>query len=89
MQTMSIRAMHDVAYERGEELDPALMGDVPTMAAELSLGHQAGLPIEAPSPYERRRRARRERRRAMDAVPEWLEVGDLVEPLGGIHGELV
>lgn len=89
MQTMSIRAMHDVAYERGEEFDPALIGDVPTMAAELSLGHQAGLPIEAPSPYDRRRRWARERRQALDGVPEWLEAADLVEPLVGVHGEIV
>jgi hypothetical protein len=89
MPTMSIRTMHDVAYERGEDYDPALIGDVPEMAAELALGDQAGLPIEAPSLYDRRRRRARERRAALEGVPEWLSVDDLVEPLVGVHGELV
>lgn len=35
------------------------------MAAELPLGTRAGLPIEALSPYGRRRARRRERRQAM------------------------
>jgi len=93
MQTLSIRAMHDVAYERGEEFDPALLGDVPTMAAELALGEHAGLPIEGPSAYDRRRARDRERRAA--AVPQWLEASDLAQSLLGldggrlVHGELV
>ncbi|MCP9491549.1 MAG: hypothetical protein MSC31_16990 [Solirubrobacteraceae bacterium MAG38_C4-C5] len=86
---MSVRTMHDVAYERGEDYDPAALGDVPRMAAELTLGAQAGLPIEAPAPYDRRRRRARERRAAQDGVPEWLEASDLVEPLLAVHGELV
>lgn len=89
MLTMSVRTMHDVAYERGEDYDPALMGDAPRMAAELTLGAQAGPPIEAPSAYERRRARARERRAALDGVPEWLSAEDLVEPLIGVHGELV
>lgn len=88
MQTMSVRTMHDVAYERGEDYDPALMTDT-ALVEELALGHRAGLPIEAPSPYDRRRARARERRAALGDVPEWLSADDLVEPLVGVHGELV
>ena len=81
--------MHDVAYERGEDYDPALLGDIPAMAAELALGAQAALPVEAPSEYDRRRARRRERRHALEAVPAWLEASDLTEPLTGVHGALI
>jgi len=88
MQTLSIRAMHDVAYERGEEFDPAL-APTPALVEELELGHQAQRPIEALSPYELRRERERERREALALVPDWFSIEDLLERPAGIHGELV
>ncbi|MDQ3647587.1 MAG: hypothetical protein M3433_03195 [Actinomycetota bacterium] len=89
MHTLSTRDLTALAYERGEEFDPALTPS-PALVAELSLGQVAARPIEAPGPYERRRRRRRERRQAQAGVPEWFSAEDLFErPLGVVHGELV
>ena len=86
MHTLSTRDLTALAYERGEEFDPA-MAPSPAVVAELSLGSLAMRPIEAPSPYERRRE--REGRRALSGVPEWLSAEDLLERPVGVHGELV
>lgn len=89
MQTLNIRAMHDVAYERGEDFDPAVMADMPDVLEGLAMSERAELPVEAPSAYDRRRARERQRRRRLAAVPAWLTATDLVEPLVGVHGELV
>lgn len=89
MHTLTIRAMHDVAYERGEDFDPAVMADLPDVMAGLALSERAAMPVEAPSLYDRRRARDRRRREALAAVPAWLTANDLVEPLLGVHGELV
>lgn len=89
MHALTIRTIHDVAYDRGEDYDPAVMDDVPDLLADLTIGQNAAPPIEAPSLYDRRRARARERRDALAAVPEWLTASDLAEPLVGIHGELV
>lgn len=87
-QIPSTRSMMALAYERGEDYDPALAPG-PALIEELALGQRAGRPIEAPSPYERRRRRERERREARACVPGWFSVDDLLERPVGMHGELV
>lgn len=87
-QIPSTRLMMALAFERGEEYDPALAPS-PDLMAELAATAVAGRPVEAPSAYERRRRRERERREALAGVPEWFSVEDLLEPPVGIHGELV
>lgn len=88
MRTMSIRSMAALAYERGEEYDPAL-AITPALMEQLSLSEHASRPVEAPSPYERQRRRRRERRQEAGRVPDWFAAGDLVERPPGVHGEIV
>jgi hypothetical protein len=88
MHTLSTRTLHDLAYDRGEEYDPALT-PTPALMEELSLTDRAERPIEAHSPYERRRRRERERREAEALVPDWFALDDLFERPVGVHGELV
>jgi hypothetical protein len=87
MHTVSVRTMQDLAYERGEEFDPALFANDELLEG-LSLAAVAAPIVEAPSEYERRRREARERRRALRSIPAWFEAQDLI-PLEHIHGELV
>ena len=88
MRTLSTRTMAALAYERGEEFDPALTA-TPALVDELATWQRAGMPVEAPSPYERRRARERERRQEVSAVPEWFSLQDLVERPVGVLGELV
>lgn len=89
MPTLTIRAMHDIAYERGEDYDPAAISDAASMAADLQLGRHAGLPVEAPSAYDRRRAQDRARREALAGVPGWLTAKDVLARPAGVHGELI
>ncbi len=88
MHTVSRRTLHDLAYERGEEYDPAL-APTPALVEELELGRQAQRPVEARSSYELRRERERERREALALVPDWFSIEDLLERPVGVHGELV
>jgi hypothetical protein len=88
MHTLSTRTLHDLAYERGEEYDPAL-APTPGLLEELELGRQAQRPVEALAPYELRRERERERREALALVPDWFSIEDLLERPVGVHGELV
>ena len=87
MHTLSLSTIQDLAYERGEEFDPALFAS-PALIEDLALVGGAGSIVEAPSKYERRRRYERERRRALASVPEWLEAQDL-GALEAVTGEVV
>ena len=82
----------ELAYERGEEFDPSLWLS-PALSDCLAEVGRASRPVEAPSPYERRRRRERERREALGRLPGWLSPEDLAEPAWTsgrlIHGELV
>jgi hypothetical protein len=112
MRTPSIRTLAAIAYERGEEFDPALMLS-PTLAEQLDSSTTVGATAIACDPSDdrrarlesriglksdRRESGRREsdRREAgrggvsAQAVPSWLEAGDLVPgPLDTRHGELL
>ena len=92
MRTPSTRALAALAYERGEEFDPSLWLS-PVLIHYLADAERACRPLEAPSPYERRRRRERERREADRRVPGWFSPADLAEPAWSdgrlIHGELV
>jgi hypothetical protein len=94
MRTLSTRTLAALAYERGEEFDPAA-APTPALVEWLSAASAAAPIVAAPGPYERRRRRQRERRTASGGVPEWFSPCDLVAPsMPGtagavIHGELV
>ena len=89
MLTMSTRTLMDLAYERGEEFDPAISTPAPAVVEELGAWAHAALPVEAPSRYEARRRSDRERRAQLAYVPDWFSVQDLVERPAGTLGELI
>ena len=76
MNTLSTRTLSALAYERGEEYDPAQ-----PVAAELletlSLVEHAAPVIGEDGPYERARRRRRERRQ-LSRIPEWFAAQDLI-----------
>jgi len=88
MRTLSIRELSSLAYERGEEFDPA-MAPTPDLVAELSSWERAASPVGDAGPYERRRARERSRRQELRAVPEWFSLQDLVERPAGVLGELV
>ena len=89
MHTLSTRTLVALAYERGEEFDPAL-ATTPALVEELSLSAAAARPIEAPSPYERRRTRQRARRAELGRMPEWFSPCDLVgSTLAGASGAVV
>ena len=77
MRTMSTRQLATLAYERGQEFDPAVM-PAPEVIHDLVLASHAGAVVAVPSRYERRRRRERERRAAFAAVPEWFSAEDLL-----------
>lgn len=86
MHCVSTRALAALAYERGEEFDPALM---PTPEAVEELGAAMGaIPVVGgPGDYERRRIRRRERR-MLARVPDWFSADDLVpDTIAVVHGE--
>jgi hypothetical protein len=94
MRTLSIRTLAALAYERGEEFDPAA-APTPALVDWLSAAAGAAPIVTGPGPYELRRRRERERRIGRGGVPEWFSPCDLVAPLlpgtdgAVIHGEPV
>jgi hypothetical protein len=90
MPMPSTRTLAALAYERGEDYDPALALPTPALIEQRSLGERATPLIEAPSSYQRRRQRDRRRRQALASVPDWLSVDDLLaDPLARLHGEPV
>jgi hypothetical protein len=81
MRTPPTRTLAALGYGRGEEFDPALASR-PALVEQLTLGQRAARPLEAVSPYERRRRR-------LARVRGWFSPGDLVERPVGVHGEPV
>ena len=77
MHTPSTRILSALAYERGEEYDPA--DPVwPAVAEALSLVEHAVAVIGDDGPYERARQRRRERDRERAAIPDWVSAQDLI-----------
>ena len=88
MQTLSTRSLTAIAYERGEEFDPALM-PAPELVEDLGVAGSAMPLIGEAGSYERRRRRERERR-LLERVPAWFSADDLVgDSTAVIHGEPV
>ena len=88
MQCISMRSVAALAYERGEEFDPALM-PTPQLVEDLGSAMGAVALTGEPGSYERRR-ARERERRMLARVPEWFSADDLVpEPMRVVHGEPV
>ena len=93
MRTLSMRTVAALAYERGEEFDPAAT-PTPALLEDLAAATRAGAIVAEPGEYDRRRRRERERRAAA-GVPAWFSPDDLVAVgVPGtqgrlIHGELV
>jgi hypothetical protein len=92
-RTPSIRTLAAIAYERGEEFDPALMLS-PALAEQLESRTTSGTTdFEfCPSPDARRWRQEPGGRGIDrgDAAPSWFEAGDLVPRLPDArHGELL
>jgi hypothetical protein len=76
MHTLSTRTLSALAYERGEEYDPA----EPLCQATLDDLALAGLAVPVigeDGPYARRRRTAREQRRRA-AIPAWFSAEDLI-----------
>lgn len=93
-RTPSIRTLAAIAYERGEEFDPALM--LSPALAELESSITSGTTVFAScsSPDARRRRQETGRCGIDDEdeneAPSWFEAGDLVPRLPDTrHGELL
>ena len=76
MHTLSTRTLSALAFDRGEEYDPA-MAVAPDLIETLSLIEQARPMIGEDGPYERQRQAARERRQRK-AIPEWFSAEDLL-----------
>ena len=76
MHTPSTRILSAIAYDRGEEYDPAQL-ITPDLLEALSLVEQARPVIGEDGPYERARQRRRERRERT-AIPDWFSADDLI-----------
>jgi len=76
MHTLSTRTLSALAFERGEEYDPA-MSVTPDLVEALSLIEQARPVMGDAGPYERQRQAARERRERK-AIPDWFSAEDLL-----------
>jgi hypothetical protein len=92
-RTPSIRTLVAVAYERGEEFDPALMLS-PALAEQLESSTTSGTTVFASCSSPDARRCRQETGgRGIedgDEAPSWFEAGDLVPRLPDMrHGELL
>jgi hypothetical protein len=88
MHTPSTRILSALAYDRGEEYDPA-EPVAPDLLEALSLVEQARPVIGEDGPYERARQRRRERRQA-DGIPAWFSAEDLIAaPWETADGRLV
>ena len=77
MHTPSTRILSAIAYDRGEEYDPAEL-ITPDLLEALSLVEQARPVIGEDGPYERARQRRRERRDG-NGIPAWFSAEDLVD----------
>ncbi len=76
MHTLSTRILSALAFDRGEEYDPA-QAVCPDLLEALSLVEHAAPVIGENGPYERARQRRRERRQR-NAIPAWFSVEDLI-----------
>jgi hypothetical protein len=76
MHTPSTRILSALAYDRGEEYDPA-DPVAPDLVEALSLVEQARPLIGEDGPYERARQRRRERRE-LAGIPAWFSAEDLI-----------
>jgi hypothetical protein len=76
MHTPSTRILSAIAYDRGEEYDPAEL-ITPDLLEALSLVEQARPVIGEDGPYERARQRRRERRDG-NGIPDWFSAEDLI-----------
>ena len=76
MQTLSTRILSALAFDRGEEYDPA-QPICPSLLEDLELLERAAPVIGEQGPYERRRQTRRERR-WRSAIPVWFSAEDLI-----------
>ena len=76
MHTLSTRILSALAYDRGEEYDPAQQV-MPDLLEALSLVEQARPVIGEDGPYERARQRRRELRERT-AIPDWFCAEDLI-----------
>ena len=76
MHTPSTRTLSALAYDRGEDYDPA-DPVCPDLLEALSLVEQARPVIGEDGPYERARQRRRDRRQA-DGIPAWFSAEDLI-----------
>ena len=89
--TLSIRTLSALAFDRGEDFDPAQ----PATAAlldDLHLVAHATAVIPDAGPVERRRQRDRARRRAAPTIPEWFSLEDLLSPPwepSNAHHELI
>jgi hypothetical protein len=89
MRTCSTRTAVALAFERGEEFDPA-EAPAPALLDDLAAAAGAGTIIAEPGSYERDRRRRRERRGTRRSVPDWFSPGDLAtRAVPGVRGRLV
>ena len=78
MSTLSTRALAALAFERGEEFDPALTLPSAPLTEDLALLAGARALMCELSPMERRRRRERARRGACPAVREEVALDDAV-----------
>lgn len=76
MHTPSTRILSGLAYDRGEEYDPAQPVG-PDLLEALSLVEHAVPVIGEDGPYERARQRRRERCEA-NGIPDWFSAEDLI-----------
>jgi hypothetical protein len=77
MHTPSTRILSALAYDRGEEYDPA--DPVwPALVEALSLVEHASAVFGDDGPFERARQRRRERGRERAAIPDWFSAEDLI-----------
>jgi len=76
MHTLSTHTLSALAYDRGEEYDPA-QPVAPNLLEALSLMERARPIIGEDGPYDRARQRRRERRQA-DGIPAWFSAEDLI-----------
>ena len=76
MHTPSTRILSAIAYDRGEEYDPAELITTDLLEA-LSLVEQARPVIGEDGPYERARQRCRDRRERTQ-IPDWFSAEDLI-----------
>ena len=76
MHTLSTRTLFALAYERGEEYDPA-QPIAPELLKTLLLVEHATPAIGEDGPYERARQRWRERSQ-LARVPDWFSAEDLI-----------